>query len=231
MGRAAAGSVGSLVRRGVGLRRHSESRRRAALRAVEGEVRDIVRIDFQFRNHEEGDGRFREQTEPRLQHLLRQYERIQGIKVAVSHQRGRYTVDLTVEVAGALLRAEERRDDALGAFDKTLERVERQLERFKARTKDFAHESLRTLATEQTADLMPPREQPEGPPGAPEAIRIVRTKAHLLKPMTPEEAALQMELLGHDFFVFVDGDTQRVGVVYRRRQGGYGLIEPEVSEL
>jgi len=58
----------------------------------------------------------------------------------------------------------------------------------------------------------------------------VRTKAFTLKPMAPEEAALQMELLGHDFFVFVDGDSGNVGVVYRRRDGGYGLIEPELAQ-
>jgi putative sigma-54 modulation protein len=69
----------------------------------------------------------------------------------------------------------------------------------------------------------------EEPADAAGEIEIVRTKAHSLKPMTPEEAALQMELVGHDFFVFVDGQSEQVGVVYRRRDGGYGLIEPLVE--
>ncbi len=63
----------------------------------------------------------------------------------------------------------------------------------------------------------------------PDDIRIIRTKTHALKPMTPEEAALQMELLGHDFFLFFDAQSEQVEVVYRRRDGGYGLIEPAVS--
>ncbi|MEJ5185784.1 MAG: sigma 54 modulation/S30EA ribosomal C-terminal domain-containing protein, partial [Candidatus Geothermincolales bacterium] len=57
--------------------------------------------------------------------------------------------------------------------------------------------------------------------------RIVKTKSFTLKPMTPEEACLQMDLLGHDFFVFVNAETEQTNVVYRRKDGNYGLIEPE----
>jgi len=63
-----------------------------------------------------------------------------------------------------------------------------------------------------------------------EEFPIVRVKAHMLKPMSPQEAVLQMELLGHDFFVFYNDEEERVEVVYRRKQGGYGLIEPEIGE-
>jgi putative sigma-54 modulation protein len=61
----------------------------------------------------------------------------------------------------------------------------------------------------------------------PEEPEIVRTKQFAVKPMTPEEAVLQLELVGHDFFVFRNADTDRINVVYRRKKGGYGLIEPE----
>jgi len=59
-----------------------------------------------------------------------------------------------------------------------------------------------------------------------EEIEIIRTKSHPVKPMTPEEAALQMELLGHDFFMFYNPQSEQIELVYRRRNGGYGLIEP-----
>lgn len=189
-------------------------------------------ISYQYRNFDEGERRFEEHAGPRLEHLSKQFERMEGASVTVAAQRNWRTVDLTVQVHGALLRAEERNSDALAAFDKALARMERQLTRLKERQREFGHESLRTLATgEGGAELVAPAAEAEvAEAAAPEGLRIVRTKAHSLKPMAPEEAALQMELLGHDFFVFVDGDSGNVGVVYRRRDGGYGLIEPESNE-
>jgi putative sigma-54 modulation protein len=183
---------------------------------------------------DEGQQRFEQHAQPRLESLTRVYDRIEGLRVTVSAQRNWRTVDVTVQLHGALLRAEERSDDPLLAFDKALARMERQLARIKERQNGFGHESLRTLATgEGGPELL---EEPVAPVGevaeaAPEGIRIVRTKAFEIKPMTPEEAALQMELLGHDFFVFMDGETEQVGVVYRRKAGGYGLIEPETRRL
>jgi putative sigma-54 modulation protein len=189
-----------------------------------------VEISYKYRNFDEGERRFEEHAGPRIEHLTKQFERIEGALVTVAAQRNWRTVDLTVQVHGALLRAEERNSDALAAFDKALARMERQLARLKERQREFGHESLRTLASgEGGAELVAPEAEIAETP-APEGIRIVRTKAHSLKPMAPEEAALQMELLGHDFFVFVDGNSGNVGVVYRRRDGGYGLIEPEGGE-
>jgi putative sigma-54 modulation protein len=191
-----------------------------------------VEISYQYRNFDEGERRFEEHAGPRLEHLSQQFERIEAAQITVSAQRNWRTVDLTVQVHGALLRAEERNSDALSAFDKALTRMERQLTRLKERQREYGHESLRTLATgEGAVVLVAPEPEVETAPAEPvEGLRIVRTKAHSLKPMTPEEAALQMELLGHDFFVFVDGDSGTVGVVYRRRDGGYGLIEAESAE-
>jgi putative sigma-54 modulation protein len=190
-----------------------------------------VEITYQFRNFAEGERRFQQHADPRLESLGRQFERAEAARITVSSQRNWRTVDLTVQVHGALLRSEERNSDALTAFDQAVAHMERQLSRLKERQQAFGHESLRTLAVEEGgAGLIPAPEASPEVPGAVEGLRIVRTKAHSLKPMAPEEAALQMELLGHDFFVFVDGNSGRVGVVYRRRDGGYGLIEPETAE-
>jgi putative sigma-54 modulation protein len=183
---------------------------------------------------EEGQDRFEEHAGPRLESLTRVYEKIEGIRITVSAQRNWRTVDVTVQLHGALLRAEERSDDVILALDRAVSRMERQLARIKDRQNGFGHESLRTLATgsggpellEEPAALVEEVAEEE-----PEGIRIVRTKSVEVKPMAPEEAALQMELLGHDFFVFMDAETEQVGVVYRRKAGGYGLIEPETRGL
>ncbi len=185
-------------------------------------------ISFAYRNLEDGQQRFEEHATPHLEGLTRVYERIESVRVTVSAQRNWRTVDITVQLHGALLRAEERGDDVILAFDKALGRMERQLMKIKQRQNGFGHESLRTLATGAGGP-----ELVSAPAGETEAaeeqtgLRIVRTKTIEIKPMSPEEAALQMELLGHDFFVFMDGETEQVGVVYRRKAGGYGLIEPE----
>jgi putative sigma-54 modulation protein len=189
-----------------------------------------VEISYQFRNFEEGERRFEQHADPRLDSLGRQFERVEAVRVTVSAQRNWRTVDLTVQVHGALLRSEERGNDALTAFDQALAHMERQLSRLKERQQTFGHESLRTLAMEEGgAGLIPLATEGDEEPAGVEGLRIVRTKAFSLKPMAPEEAALQMELLGHNFFVFVDGEAGNVGVVYRRRDGGYGLIEPETE--
>ena len=180
---------------------------------------------------DEGQQKFEEHAQPRLEALTRVYGKIEEVRVTVSAQRNWRTVDVTAQLHGALLRAEERGDDVILAFDKALARMERQLMKIKERQNGFGHESLRTLATGaggselmEESGLVEEDEEPEG-------LRIVRIKAFEIKPMTPEEAALQMELLGHDFFVFMDGETEQVGVVYRRKAGGYGLIEPETRGL
>ena len=189
-----------------------------------------MEISYQYRNFDEGERRFEQHADPRLEALTHQYERLEAVRVTVVGQRNWKTVDLTVQVHGALLRAEERGADVLAAFDIAVGRMERQLIRLKERQRDFGHESLRTLAVEEGgAGLVAEAPEAEAEAPAAEGLRIVRTKAHSVKPMAPEEAALQMELLGHDFFVFVDGDSGQVGVVYRRRDGGYGLIEPELE--
>ena len=182
---------------------------------------------------DEGQQKFEEHAEPHVEGLTRVYERLEGVRVTVSAQRNWRTVDVTAQLHGALLRAEERGDDVILAFDKALARMERQLMKIKERQNGFGHESLRTLATGaggpelvQESGLVEEDEDEE-----PEGLRIMRVKAFEIKPMTPEEAALQMELLGHDFFVFMDGETEQVGVVYRRKAGGYGLIEPETRGL
>lgn len=133
----------------------------------------------------------------------------------------RQVAQLTVRGKGVLLRAEERTDDIFAAFDTALERIGRQIERYKGR-RNRGRGDGRSLA-----DVSDEAAEPEPNEGAEE---ISRRKAFRLTPMDELEAIEQMHLLGHDdFFVFLNAATQKVNVLYRRRNGTLGLIETDVA--
>ena len=136
---------------------------------------------------------------------------------------GRYVVQVTLSANGTFLRAEERNFDELAAVDAAAEVLSRQAMRFKERnilrSERRVSKEQRLLAETEVA------EAEELPPGAELVMgRVVRTKRFALKPMTEAEAIEQMELLGHDFFFFRDADKEQLAVLYRRRDGDYGII-------
>ena len=187
-----------------------------------------MRVNYQERNVPITKT-FRLHAEPRIQGLSQYFDRITDVKVVVSQQRHLFTVEITVNADGTLIRGEDRSAEMLASFDKALDRVERQLHRYKDKLVERGRRD-RTEDIGATADELLTAQQDESAlPTDQDDINIVRTKSHVLKPMSPEEAALQMDMLGHDFFVFFDGQTERVGVVYKRRDGDYGLIEPEIG--
>jgi len=174
---------------------------------------------------------FRLHADPRIEGLSQYFDRITDVKVVVSQQRHLFTVEITVNADGTLIRGENRSAEILASFDKALDRVERQLRRYKDKLIERGRRE-RAEAGEPSTDEPPIAIQDGTEPTDDQdqdEIKIVRTKSPVLKPMTPEEAALQMDMLGHDFFVFFNGRTERVGVVYKRRDGDYGLIEPEIG--
>jgi len=129
----------------------------------------------------------------------------------------RHIAQLTVRAKGTILRAEESASDVFTAFDAVLDKMYRQIMRYKTRR--------RGRGRVQEEELLPPVEEYEE-----EAPRqIVRTKRFVVLPMGEEEAVDQMELLGHDFFLFLNAETGDLNIVYRRRDGNYGLIEPELG--
>ena len=128
-----------------------------------------------------------------------------------STERGNYVLEVTVPLNGYLLRAEETAHDAVSAVDMVMEKLEKQIEKYRTRI-------LRR--DKGDAPNEPFRQEAEGG-------RIAKIKKFPVKPMSAEEATMQMELLGHDFYVFRNSETGTVNVVYRRRDGDYGLIEPE----
>ena len=131
-------------------------------------------------------------------------------QVTFSTERENHVVEVTIPLNGFLLRAEESARDAFSSVDNVLEKLEKQMEKYRTR-----------LLRRDKGDAVPEIKLDQ------EAPSIVRVKRFAMKPMTPEEAAMQMDLLAHDFFVFANAETNAVNVVYRRKDGNYGLIEPE----
>jgi putative sigma-54 modulation protein len=133
---------------------------------------------------------------------------------------------LTVRSRGRILRAEERNQDIFAAIDAVAEKMQRQITRYKGRLRGAERGQQRGAESVRTPDLepLPEAEFEEEPLGA-----IVRTKKFPVTPMGAEEAIEQMELLGHDFFVFFNSEVNGINVLYRRKTGDYGLLQPELA--
>lgn len=137
----------------------------------------------------------------------------------------RMIAQLTVRSRGKILRAEERDQDLFAAIDLVADKMQRQTSRLKDRL--YSRGQVRgaeTVRVPEEAEPLPEVVAESEPVGS-----IVRTKRFLVTPMSPEEAIDQMELLGHDFFVFYNSDVNGINVLYRRRTGDYGLLQPELA--
>jgi Ribosome-associated protein Y (PSrp-1) len=137
------------------------------------------------------------------------------------HVEKRAKAEVQLDLPGGLLRVEEEDQDLYAAIDRMVDRLETQLKRYKERRFVGRRHSYQGPLPPEVRDMEALRkpEEEEGP-------RIVRVKRFEMKPMDPEEAVFQMEALGHDFFVFRNAKTDEINVVYRRKDGNYGLIEP-----
>jgi putative sigma-54 modulation protein len=169
--------------------------------------------------------KLRAHAEHKLAKVQRFDDRILAMDVEFSEERNprvaeAHTVEVTVTTKSRLVRAHASAVDPATAVDQVIDRLERQIKKLKGRR---VH---RTQHAEGVKAMAPPAQPPE--PEEPSEQLFARYKKIEMKPMTPEEAVEQMEFLGHDFFLFSSAETQRANVVYRRRNGGYGLIEPEV---
>jgi ribosomal subunit interface protein len=166
----------------------------------------------------EVDEAVKEYVQRKLERLGRLYQRIIGdIDVEFNRQRNRIKAEVTMWVPQAVIRAEEEGAGPTEAFDLVMDKLERQLTRYK----QYRKERRREAAVMRHLDAAPapqPAEEPQG------KFEIVRQKVIDLKPMPPEEAINQMELLGHDFFIFLNSQTDKLNVVYRRKDGKFGLL-------
>ncbi len=167
----------------------------------------------------------RERVIQRMRKLERRFHFLHDAHVSLSTQRNWQIAEVTLQAAGHLLRAEERSNDIYASLDSVVDKLDRQLRRHKGR---FSRKGRGTNEEEESAVIEPPASEaePEEPIEEASLPRVVRTKKFVMKPMSIEEAVLQMELLGHDFFMFTNAETENINVLYRRKDGDLGLIEP-----
>lgn len=178
-----------------------------------------MRLSVKGKNLEVSDS-MRRYAEEKLGKLNRQLHELTQVELELCQEKNpsiaqNCVAEATVWTKGPTLRAREASTDMKASIDQLTEKLLRQIEHYRAKRS---------------------RRQARGngiPPGGPMTIdeetgpQIVKTKQFTVKPMSAEEAALQLELVGHDFFVFRSDESDQINVIYRRRDGGYGLIEPQ----
>ena len=145
------------------------------------------------------------------------FDRDTEAHVTLSVQKMRQIVEVTIPFNGIVLRAEEYNDDMYTSIDKTIDVLERQIRKNKTRLERKIYNNDFRIDSHTFDDEVIEEQE----------FNIVRSKKFAVKPMDVEEAILQMNLLGHAFFMFYNADTRQVNVVYKRKDGNYGLIEPE----
>ncbi len=178
-----------------------------------------MQLIIQGKNIEVTD-RLREYVEKKVGKLDRYLPTITEARMELSVEgtksaKDRQVAQLTLRSKGTLLRAEERTADMFASIDAIVDKMYRQIVRYKGK---------RYGRGRGPGEVPPVEEFEEEPPR-----RIVRTKRFQVAPMDEEEAIEQMELLGHDFFVFFNVNTDGINVIYRRKDGDYGLLEPELA--
>ena len=138
------------------------------------------------------------------------------IHVTLSVEKERQKIEVTIPVKGSIIRSEQVSNDMYVSIDLVEEIIERQLKRYKNKLIDQKQSSSYFKKEFIEKEYMDEEE-----------IKIIRSKKFDIKPMYPEDACIQMELLGHNFYVFCNAETDQVNVVYKRKGNTYGLIEPE----
>lgn len=159
----------------------------------------------------------KESAERKIEKLGKLLRKIDTVDITCSRERQWRVVEIMINANGVIVRGEDRAIDLRSAVDSLVDKLERRVK--KSRSKMV--ERYRSLPETRQAWEAEEEERDEFEP------RLVRSKRFTVKPMSPEEAAAQMELVGHDFFVFRNAETDQVNVIYRRKDGDYGLIEPE----
>ena len=166
--------------------------------------------------------------EQKLGKLERYFTPETEINVTLSVEKGRQKIEVTIPVKGNIIRSEQTSNDMYVSIDLVEEIIERQLRKYKNKlvARNQGHPtSYAPSGNGFRKEFFDSEEETTED----DEVRIVRTKKFGIKPMFPEDACVQMELLGHNFFVFSNAETDEVNVVYKRKDGSFGLIEPEFS--
>lgn len=182
-------------------------------------VNGTVRLNIKGKNIEVTPA-LREYAEKRVAKLNKFFQWREDVLVDVllSVEKDDRRAEITYRLGGLVMRGESTHRDMYAAIDEASDKLDRQVRRHKNRLSERLHASPRLMEAEAPTDAAD-----NGGPS------VVRTKRFLIKPMDLDEAIMQMELLGHDFFVFASAETEEINVLYRRKDGQYGLIEPTMK--
>lgn len=173
----------------------------------------------------------REYVEKKVGKLERYLAGVTDARAELTHSptraaSDRYTAQITMWAGGQILRAEESTSDIFASIDATVDKLYSQIRRFKGRKYDSkrrasaaANAEAELAAMSIPADVLEDEE---------EALTIMRRKQFVLEPMDEEEAMEQLELLGHDFYIYLNPTTHSANVIYRRKDGNYGLLQPDI---
>lgn len=159
----------------------------------------------------------KEATIKKIKRLDKFFQQDVEAKVVLSIERNDQKVEVTIPFNGRIARVEESSDDMYNSIDEAVESLEQQLRKYKTKLQD-KRQSSESIKFDNFESL--DEEENE--------FKVVKTKRFAIKPMNIEEAVLQMDLLKHNFFVFLNADSEEVNVVYKRKDNNYGLIEPEL---
>lgn len=183
---------------------------------------EIMKFIITGRKIDVTDG-LRERVHKKLGKLNKFFDDETEVHVTLEVEKDRQMVEVTIPYKGIIYRAEEANHDMYTAIDRVVDVIERQIRKHKTRLEKHMKEgAFITETVNDGLDNLRPVEVEEE-----KEFNVVKTKRFAIKPMDIEEAILQMNLLGHQFFVFSNADTEEVNVVYKRKDGNYGLIEPE----
>lgn len=177
-----------------------------------------MRYNIVGRNMEVTDG-LRDAIQDKIGKLEKYFRPDTTVNVTLSVEKSSQKVEVTIPVKGTTIRSEQASNDMYVSIDLVEEIIERQLKKYKTKLVDshrgpgMASDFAEAYIHEDFAE--------------PEIAKIERVKKFPIKPMDAEEACMQMDLLGHNFFVFRNADTDEINVVYKRKNGSYGMIEPE----
>jgi len=161
----------------------------------------------------------REYVEEKVGKLEKYFEYQLEPQVVLTVQKGDHRVEITIPLNGSVLRSEVETGDMYASLDDAVDKIERQIRKYKTRINRKARQVNDPLLLKENLGSTSKKEEDNEP-------KLVRTKRFNMKPMNIEDAILEMNLLDHDFYVFTNAETEEVNVVYRRRDGNYGLIEP-----
>ncbi|WP_250278741.1 ribosome hibernation-promoting factor, HPF/YfiA family [[Clostridium] colinum] len=179
-----------------------------------------MRYTFKAKNTTVTDA-LKEKITSKIDRLERLFPENTDINVTLSVVKLDHKIEVTVNLPKRVLRAEVTRDDMYVAIDEVVDKLEKQMVKYKNRLRDKSRrdvsftDELKAISDEIDTEYEE------------DTIKIDRTKKFEIKPMDPEEAVMEMELISHNFFVFRNATTDDINVVYKRKDGSYGLIDPE----